>query len=140
MPGVLRSARVGRAARSPIIDLLGFFVSLLLRLCVSSSICAMDLRFFERQGHCNVRSRAREVELIGRIETLNERSGNHDFFSITKDLEPPGSLFESKQYRSPERAFAGCATARCEAVRIHLGRVEMRLAQTGASRMSREEI
>jgi vacuolar protein sorting-associated protein 26 len=40
-----------------------------------------------------------KVELIGRIETLNERSGNHDFFSITKDLEPPGSLFESKQYR-----------------------------------------
>lgn len=40
-----------------------------------------------------------KVELIGRIETLNERAGNYDFFSITKDLEPPGSLYESKQYR-----------------------------------------
>jgi len=30
---------------------------------------------------------------------LHDRSSSYDFFSISKDLEPPGSLFQTKQYR-----------------------------------------
>merc|ERR1719382_1718617 len=38
------------------------------------------------------------VELIGQVDMLHDKSKSYDFFSITKDLEPPGSLYESKQY------------------------------------------
>jgi vacuolar protein sorting-associated protein 26 len=40
-----------------------------------------------------------KVEIIGQVDTLNDKSGSYDFFSITKDLEPPGALYESKSYR-----------------------------------------
>eukprot|EP00928_Gymnodinium_smaydae_P057624 TRINITY_DN40840_c0_g1_i1.p1 TRINITY_DN40840_c0_g1~~TRINITY_DN40840_c0_g1_i1.p1 ORF type:complete len:331 (-),score=40.31 TRINITY_DN40840_c0_g1_i1:55-951(-) len=40
-----------------------------------------------------------KVELIGQVEMLHDKAGSYDFFSITKDLEPPGSMFESKQYK-----------------------------------------
>lgn len=30
---------------------------------------------------------------------LFDKSNSYDFFSITKDLEPPGSMYESKQYK-----------------------------------------
>jgi len=40
-----------------------------------------------------------KVELIGQVEAFNDKSASYDFFSITKDLEPPGSMFESKQYK-----------------------------------------
>mmetsp|Transcript_60699 Transcript_60699/g.128492 ORF Transcript_60699/g.128492 Transcript_60699/m.128492 type:complete len:302 (-) Transcript_60699:121-1026(-) len=40
-----------------------------------------------------------KVELIGQVDMLHDKSSSYDFFSITKDLEPPGSLFESKQYK-----------------------------------------
>jgi len=40
-----------------------------------------------------------KVELIGQVDMLNDKSASYDFFSITKDLEPPGALFESKQYK-----------------------------------------
>eukprot|EP00928_Gymnodinium_smaydae_P091194 TRINITY_DN74902_c0_g1_i1.p1 TRINITY_DN74902_c0_g1~~TRINITY_DN74902_c0_g1_i1.p1 ORF type:complete len:318 (-),score=77.68 TRINITY_DN74902_c0_g1_i1:147-1043(-) len=40
-----------------------------------------------------------KVELIGQVDMLHDKSGSYDFFSITKDLEPPGSMFESKQYK-----------------------------------------
>jgi len=40
-----------------------------------------------------------KVELIGQVQVLNDKSANYDFFSIAKDLEPPGSMFESKQYK-----------------------------------------
>jgi vacuolar protein sorting-associated protein 26 len=40
-----------------------------------------------------------KVELIGQIENISDRSGAYDFFCISKDLEPPGSLFETKQYK-----------------------------------------
>jgi len=40
-----------------------------------------------------------KVELIGQVEMLHDRSQTYDFFSITKDLEPPGPLFQQKQYR-----------------------------------------
>merc|ERR1712146_85951 len=32
------------------------------------------------------------------VEMLHDRSQTYDFFSITKDLEPPGPLFQQKQY------------------------------------------
>jgi len=40
-----------------------------------------------------------KVELIGQVDMLFDKSNSYDFFCITKDLEPPGSLFESKQYK-----------------------------------------
>lgn len=40
-----------------------------------------------------------KVELIGQVDMLFDKSSSYDFFSITKDLEPPGALFESKQYK-----------------------------------------
>lgn len=39
------------------------------------------------------------MELVGQVDMLNDKSASYDFFSITKDLEPPGSMFESKQYK-----------------------------------------
>jgi len=40
-----------------------------------------------------------KVELVGQVDMLHDKSASYDFFSITKDLEPPGSMFESKQYK-----------------------------------------
>merc|ERR1719161_2593713 len=40
-----------------------------------------------------------KVELIGQVDMIYDKSGSYDFFSITKDLEPPGSMYESKQYK-----------------------------------------
>ncbi|OLP97350.1 Vacuolar protein sorting-associated protein 26 [Symbiodinium microadriaticum] len=40
-----------------------------------------------------------KVELIGQVDMLHDKSQSYDFFSITKDLEPPGALYESKQYK-----------------------------------------
>lgn len=40
-----------------------------------------------------------KVELIGQVDMLFDKSNSYDFFCITKDLEPPGSMFESKQYK-----------------------------------------
>ena len=40
-----------------------------------------------------------KVELIGRIEIMTDGTKKYDFFSISKDLEPPGSLFETREYR-----------------------------------------
>jgi len=40
-----------------------------------------------------------KVELVGQVEMLRDKSGSYDFFSITKDLDPPGTTFESKQYK-----------------------------------------
>jgi len=40
-----------------------------------------------------------KVELIGQVDMIHDKSSSYDFFAITKDLEPPGSLFESKQYK-----------------------------------------
>lgn len=39
-----------------------------------------------------------KVELIGQVDMVYDRSNSYDFFSITKDLEPPGTLAESKNY------------------------------------------
>eukprot|EP00929_Paragymnodinium_shiwhaense_P016625 TRINITY_DN125137_c0_g1_i1.p1 TRINITY_DN125137_c0_g1~~TRINITY_DN125137_c0_g1_i1.p1 ORF type:complete len:301 (+),score=86.70 TRINITY_DN125137_c0_g1_i1:166-1068(+) len=40
-----------------------------------------------------------KVELIGQVDMLHDKSSSYDFFAITKDLEPPGALYESKQYK-----------------------------------------
>lgn len=40
-----------------------------------------------------------KVELIGQVDMLRDKTGSYDFFSITKDLDPPGTTFESKQYK-----------------------------------------
>lgn len=40
-----------------------------------------------------------KVELIGQVEMLRDKSGSYDFFSITKDLDPPGTTFETKRYK-----------------------------------------
>ena len=40
-----------------------------------------------------------KVEIIGRVEVTNDRSGAYDFFTIAKDLEPAGVLHESKDYK-----------------------------------------
>ncbi|OII76359.1 vacuolar protein sorting 26 [Cryptosporidium andersoni] len=39
------------------------------------------------------------VEVIGQIDVIYDRTSSYDFFSITKDLEPSGSLYETKQYK-----------------------------------------
>lgn len=40
-----------------------------------------------------------KVELIGQVDMIYDKSSSYDFFQITKDLEPPGHMFESKQYK-----------------------------------------
>lgn len=40
-----------------------------------------------------------KVELVGQIDMLRDKRGTYDFFTISKDLEPPGTTFESKQYK-----------------------------------------
>ncbi|EAN32136.1 Vacuolar protein sorting-associated protein 26A [Theileria parva strain Muguga] len=40
-----------------------------------------------------------KVELIGQSDTLYDRAGVYDFFVMSKEIEPPGTLTESKQYK-----------------------------------------
>jgi len=40
-----------------------------------------------------------KVELVASIENTTDKSGNYDFFCISKDLEHPGALFETKQFK-----------------------------------------
>jgi len=40
-----------------------------------------------------------KVEMIGQVDMIHDKTSSYDFFSISKDLEPPGSMFESKQYK-----------------------------------------
>mmetsp|Transcript_30693 Transcript_30693/g.67776 ORF Transcript_30693/g.67776 Transcript_30693/m.67776 type:complete len:302 (+) Transcript_30693:79-984(+) len=40
-----------------------------------------------------------KVELIGQVDMLSDKSNSYDFFSITKDLEPPGTMYETKQFK-----------------------------------------
>lgn len=48
----------------------------------------------KRVEHLGVR-----VEIIGRVETPNDRPAAYDFFAIAKDLEPAGCLIESKDFK-----------------------------------------
>lgn len=40
-----------------------------------------------------------KVELVGQVEMLSDRSGSYDFFCISKDLAPPGTMLDSKQFQ-----------------------------------------
>ncbi|UKJ89953.1 Hbeta58/Vps26 protein [Theileria orientalis] len=40
-----------------------------------------------------------KVELIGQTDTLYDKSGVYDFFVMSKEIEPPGTLIESKHYK-----------------------------------------
>uniref|UniRef100_A0A0G4HHJ0 Vacuolar protein sorting-associated protein 26 n=1 Tax=Chromera velia CCMP2878 TaxID=1169474 RepID=A0A0G4HHJ0_9ALVE len=40
-----------------------------------------------------------KVEFIGQVDMLYDRSNSYDFFSITKDLMGPGSMFESEKWQ-----------------------------------------
>lgn len=40
-----------------------------------------------------------KVEIIGRVELVNDRLNSYDFFSISKDLEPAGILLESREFK-----------------------------------------
>merc|ERR1712232_67551 len=44
-------------------------------------------------------TRASRLELVGQVEMINDKSSSYEFFSITKDLDPPGTAFETKQYK-----------------------------------------
>lgn len=58
-----------------------------------------------------------KVELIGQI--AEGTTGNYDFFCISKDLEPPGSLFETKQYKwSFKNVDKSCETYHGKNVRL----------------------
>merc|ERR1719330_2288984 len=39
------------------------------------------------------------LKVSNKGDMLRDKSGSYDFFSITKDLDPPGTTFESKQYK-----------------------------------------
>ncbi|CAD7967019.1 unnamed protein product [Amoebophrya sp. A25] len=39
------------------------------------------------------------VELVGQVDMIYDKTNSYDFFAIVKDLEPPGGLFESKQWK-----------------------------------------
>jgi vacuolar protein sorting-associated protein 26 len=56
--------------------------------------CVVSVKPGKKLDHQGIK-----VEMIGQVEMLHDKAGTYDFFSITKDLEPPGSLFESKQYK-----------------------------------------
>merc|ERR1719450_939661 len=59
-----------------------------------SGSAVVSVRPGKRLEHQGVR-----VELIGQVDMINDKSKSYDFFSITKDLEPPGAMYESKQYK-----------------------------------------
>ncbi|GIX61298.1 vacuolar protein sorting-associated protein 26 [Babesia caballi] len=40
-----------------------------------------------------------KVELIGQSDTLYNKTGTYDFFSMSRDIEGPGTVIESKRYQ-----------------------------------------
>merc|ERR1712217_1017320 len=54
----------------------------------------VSIRPGKKMEHQGVR-----VELVGQVDMLDDKSKSYDFFSITKDLEPPGAMYESKQFK-----------------------------------------
>jgi vacuolar protein sorting-associated protein 26 len=60
-------------------------------VCGSAVVSVRPGKKMEHQGI--------KVELVGQVDMLFDKSGSYDFFSITKDLEPPGTMYESKQYK-----------------------------------------
>lgn len=60
-------------------------------ICGSASIMVKPGK---RVDHLGIK-----VEIVGRIESVNDKSSSYDFFAISKDLEPAGVLTESKDYK-----------------------------------------
>lgn len=60
-------------------------------VCGSATVAVKPGKRLEHQGI--------KVEIVGRVELLNDRANSFDFFTISKDLEPPGLLMESKDYK-----------------------------------------
>mmetsp|Transcript_36264 Transcript_36264/g.104298 ORF Transcript_36264/g.104298 Transcript_36264/m.104298 type:complete len:301 (+) Transcript_36264:112-1014(+) len=60
-------------------------------VCGSAMVSLRPGRKLEHQGI--------KVELVGQVDVLLDKSRSYDFFSISKDLEPPGCMFEPKQYK-----------------------------------------
>jgi len=59
-----------------------------------SGTASVSIRPGKKMDHQGVK-----VEIIGQVDMLHDKSSSYDFFSICKDLEPPGALYESKQYK-----------------------------------------
>lgn len=59
-----------------------------------SGVAVLNLKTGKKLEHNGIK-----VELVGQVDMLYDRSSTYDFFSISKDLEPPGLLLESKKYK-----------------------------------------
>ncbi|KAL8433964.1 hypothetical protein ACSSS7_003487 [Eimeria intestinalis] len=59
-----------------------------------SGVATLNLKTGKKLEHNGIK-----VELVGQVDMLYDRSSTYDFFSISKDLEPPGLLLESKKYK-----------------------------------------
>ncbi|KAK6591137.1 vacuolar sorting targeting 26 [Cryptosporidium xiaoi] len=59
-----------------------------------SGLATVAIRPGKKLDHQGIR-----VEVIGQIDVIYDQSSSYDFFSITKDLEPSGSLYETKHYK-----------------------------------------
>eukprot|EP01071_Lankesteria_metandrocarpae_P007299 Lankesteria_metandrocarpae@DN463_c0_g1_i1.p1 len=59
-----------------------------------SGVALINLKPGKRLEHQGIKA-----ELIGQVEMFSDKSMSYNFFSISKDLEPQGTLFESKQFR-----------------------------------------
>lgn len=64
--------------------------------CDGEDVCGVAL-LSVRPGN-KLEHQGIKVELVGRVEMVQDKSLSYDFFCIAKDLEPPGTTFESKQY------------------------------------------
>ncbi|OEH79887.1 vacuolar protein [Cyclospora cayetanensis] len=65
-----------------------------------SGVAVLNLKTGKKLEHNGIK-----VELVGQVDTLYDRSSTYDFFSISKDLEPPGLLLESKNSIVKEHDF-----------------------------------
>ncbi|KAL8429048.1 hypothetical protein Efla_005866 [Eimeria flavescens] len=59
-----------------------------------SGVATLNMKTGKKLEHNGIK-----VELVGQVDMLYDRSSTYDFFSISKDLEPPGLLLESKKYK-----------------------------------------
>merc|ERR1712232_1531388 len=59
-----------------------------------SGSAVVSIRPGKKLDHQGVR-----VELIGQVDMLHDKSSSYDFFCMSRDLEPPGTILESKQYK-----------------------------------------
>eukprot|EP00919_Chromeraceae_sp_WS-2016_P056881 GHVR01134947.1.p1 GENE.GHVR01134947.1~~GHVR01134947.1.p1 ORF type:complete len:308 (-),score=44.90 GHVR01134947.1:38-931(-) len=60
------------------------------KVCGSASIIVKPGKKIDHQGV--------KVEFIGQVDMLYDKSNSYDFFSITKDVSVPGSVFETQAW------------------------------------------